>query len=146
MINERDINELRPGDRITIDVWFGGMGVDEYGDSCYLFSGTPGYAPCAHIRNDRFKSCNPRFTDQSPDTGKTIDHIPDPQDKVKPPEIEDVRIATLTADRDAALARLADIVTTLEARYDWSKMPLDDPLGLLLRQFDTDGVWIGEVE
>ena len=56
------------------------------------------------------------------------------------------QVATLTAERDAALARLADIVTTLEARYDWSKMPLDDPLGLLLRQFDTDGVWIGEVE
>jgi len=52
----------------------------------------------------------------------------------------------VVAERDAALARLATVATTLESRYDWSKMPLDDPLGVLLRQFDTDGVWIGEVE
>ena len=88
----------------------------------------------------------PLDSTQFPDNGKTTDHISDPQEKVKPLEFEGVRIATLTAERDAALARLADIVTTLEARYDWSKMPLDDPLGVLLRQFDTDGVWIGEVE
>jgi len=82
-----DLSRLKPGDRITIDV------VVYKVDSRRIEVETPNACDSAVFEVCNFGSCNPRLTDQSPDTGKTIDHISDPQEKVNTLEIEGVRIA-----------------------------------------------------